>query len=336
MGVSVWWFMLPLVIAGVLSVVARKFLFETILQTPPPIGASVLITGCSSGFGKGFAQRLAQHGLVVYAGVRKMEDGDKIRDALNGDAKTRLIPVILDVSRPDQIDSARDFIANRVDGLFAVVNNAGIQAVSPVETISVDEFRRVFEVNVFGAMAVTKAFAPLLRSYSSTGKRSHLVFISSVAGVFVPPFMASYAATKHAVEALCDGLRVEMRPFNTHVSLMEPGSFESEILKQFPSLDQSTGPEEKQAVVTELYEAKFNRFLRLFHQSFKSIPKPQPVFMQLESILFAKFPPSRALVGVDATAVGVLALLVPDTIIGLVFRAVDTVAGFMGSSNKKQ
>jgi len=338
-GVSVWSYCWPLIIAAILSLVARKYVFETVLQNPPPAGAAVLITGCSSGFGKGFAQRLTQQGLVVYASVRKAEDGDRIRDELPREIRSRLIPVIMDVTRQDQIDSARDLITNQVGdrGLFAVVNNAGIQAVGPVETISLASTQRVFDTNVFGALAVTRAFLPLLRTYSKSGNRSHLVFISSGVGIFAPPLMTTYAATKHAVEAFCDGLRIEVRPFGVHVSSIEPGSYMSEIIKQMkaPSSESKQDNAPPSNPADPLYQARFDRFLATLNNGFNHLPQPTPVFQTLESILYAKFPPSRALVGVDASALAPLTTLVPDTLLDGLFRSVETLGGLV-SGNKKQ
>jgi len=264
-------------------------------------------------------------GLVVYAGVRKMEDGDSIRDDLPHEKRSRLIPVIMDVCRQDQIDSTRDLITNQLgdQGLFAVINNAGIQAVSPVETCPIESTQRVFDTNVFGAMAVSRAFLPLLRKYAKVG-RSHLVFISSGAGLYSPPFMATYAATKYAVEAYCDGLRSELRPFGVHVTSIEPGSYMSEIIKQIKA------PESKQGSSLEaLYQPRFANFLSTVRGSFAQLPMPTPVFQTLESVLFAMFPPSRALIGMDVVGLAPLTSLLPDTLLDGLFRSVEFLATFI-------
>jgi len=255
----------------------------------------------------------------------------------------------MDVTRQDQIDSARDFITNQVGerGLFAVVNNAGVQAVSPIETCPIQLTQSVFNTNVFGALAVTRAFAPLLRAYSKAGARSHLVFISSGVGLYAPPFMNTYAATKHAVESFCDGLRAELRPFGVHVTSIEPGSFKSEIVKAFkaPSTESkqddssatSASSSAPSAASTEaLYQKRFGTFLQIMASGVSHLPEPTPVNQTLERVLYAKFPPSRALVGVDACALAPLTILLPDTILDGMFRGLEFVSGFLPTSSRKQ
>jgi len=292
-----------------------------------------LITGCSSGFGKGFALRLVQRGMMVFAGVRRVDDGERLRSEIPANLREKLIPVILDVTVPAQVQSAKDFILNRIGSsmkLFAVVNNAGIQCVSPVEVVAPALLRNVYDVNVFGPVNVVQAFAPLLREFaSSTGRCSRLVMVGSGAGLYAPPFLAPYASTKHAVEALCDGLRVEMKPFGVDVCLLEPGSFASEIVKHFPT------PDGKQHDTWLVYEKRFSQFLRIMQDTFLRLPQPTPVFAQLESLLFARFPPSRAVVGWDTLLLCPVAILMPDSVFDALFRCAEWVLGFRYPLSKK-
>jgi len=306
------------------------------LQNPAPAKAAVLITGCSSGFGKGFALRLAKRGLTVFAGVRRMEDGIQLREALPSNARQLLLPVILDVTKREQIDSARDYILNTLGSnkLFGVINNAGIQNVAPVEACSEADLRKCFEVNVFGAVAVSKAFAPLLRDYyNSTGATARLVFIGSGAGIFSPAYMAGYAATKHAVEALCDGFRLEMKPFGIDVSLLEPGSFQSEITKQFPDLTENATAD--MDPVTALYHPRFSQFVRSIKKNFRFLPEPTAVFETLESTLFARFPPARAIIGLDATVLVPMTMLVPDAVLDTISRVAPRLANLFTKDGKR-
>src|SRR5580704_16948746 len=122
---------------------------------------SILVTGASTGIGEACAVEFDHLGWHVFAGVRRHEDGKR----LEAKSSSRLRPVPLDVTDPASIDAAADEIAASVgdNGLTALVNNAGVAVGGPVEYIAIDEWRRQFEVNVFGQVAVTKAMLPLIR-----------------------------------------------------------------------------------------------------------------------------------------------------------------------------
>lgn len=110
--------------------------------------------------------------------------------------------------------------------LYALVNNAGIQILDPIENTSIEAMREVFDVNVFGLHCLTKAFIPLLRKNSG----SRIINIGSVSGLISSPYMGAYCASKHAVEAYSDSLRVELRPFGVYVTCIEPGGFKTPLL----------------------------------------------------------------------------------------------------------
>ena len=182
---------------------------------------SLLITGASSGIGKTCALSLDQLGFKVFAGVRKTEDGD----ALKNEASERLQPTILDVTKPETIRQVIELIsADPQCSFFGLVNNAGIGISGVLEATPEDELRKVLEVNVIGVHAVTKACLPLLRK--NTGR---IVNIGSSAGFLSGPGASSYSASKFAVRAITDSLRVEVKPLGMHVSLVAPGAIESDI-----------------------------------------------------------------------------------------------------------
>jgi NAD(P)-dependent dehydrogenase (short-subunit alcohol dehydrogenase family) len=128
--------------------------------------------------------------------------------------------VLLDVTVPEQIRAA----AGLVDQLDGLVNNAGIAIAAPVEFVPPEELRHQLEVNLVGQVAVTQAFLPALRR-----TRGRIVFMGSIAGRSALPFLSPYAASKHALEALADSLRLELRPFGIHVSIVEPGTIKTAI-----------------------------------------------------------------------------------------------------------
>ncbi len=177
---------------------------------------SVLVTGASKGIGEACVARLAGEGFRVFAGVRRQEDGERLR-AQSGEA---VRPVLLDVTDSAQIEAAARLLETELGeaGLEGVVNNAGVAIAGPLEYLPIDELRRQLEINVVGQVAVTQAVLPRIRK-----AQGRVVFIGSVAGRSALPFTGAYAALKHALEAIADALRVELLPWGIHVSIVEPG-----------------------------------------------------------------------------------------------------------------
>ncbi|MGH2996718.1 MAG: SDR family oxidoreductase [Gaiellaceae bacterium] len=170
---------------------------------------TALVTGASSGIGQACAVQLVSSGWRVLAGFRRA-----------GEAPDGTEEVLLDVTAADQIRAAADLV-DQLDGL---VNNAGIAIAAPVEFVSPEELRHQLEVNLVGQVAVTQAFLPALRR-----AKGRIVFMGSIAGRSALPFLSPYAASKHALEAVADSLRLELRPFGIHVSIVEPGSIKTAI-----------------------------------------------------------------------------------------------------------
>lgn len=177
---------------------------------------SVVITGCSTGIGEDAALRLDLLGWRVFAGVRKAEDGRR----LAGKASPRLRWLRIDVTDEDSIAAAAAEVAEAVGdaGLDGLVNNAGIAVGAPMEAVALDRLRWQFEVNVFGLVAVTQAMMPSLRKANG-----RIVNIGSIAGRVTSPVVGPYCASKHAVEAISDALRLELGPSGMQVSVIEPG-----------------------------------------------------------------------------------------------------------------
>jgi NAD(P)-dependent dehydrogenase (short-subunit alcohol dehydrogenase family) len=183
---------------------------------------SVVITGASTGIGRACALHMDGLGWRVFAGVRKKADGEALRRA----ASQNLVPVFLDVTDSKSISSAAGIAAEAVgpEGLSGLVNNAGIPLGGPIEILDLDRVRAQFEVNVFGVLAVTQAFLPMLRL--GCGR---IVNISSISGLVAAPFVSPYSASKFALEAFSDSLRLEVRRWGIHVSLVEPGAIATPI-----------------------------------------------------------------------------------------------------------
>ena len=183
---------------------------------------TVVITGASTGIGEACALELDRLGFRVFAGVRAEADGERLRRQ----ASPRLAPLRLDVTDGQQVADAASAVAEAGGpaGLAGLVNNAGIVVAGPVELLPLDAWRRQFEVNLIGQVAVTQALLPLVRT-----ARGRIVFIGSVNGRLAAPYLGPYAASKHALEAVADSLRVELRTWGIPVALVEPGSVKTPI-----------------------------------------------------------------------------------------------------------
>lgn len=180
--------------------------------------ATVLITGATSGIGRHTALHLARAGHTVFASGRRVE----ALSALVAEGGGRVTAVPMDVTRAESIATARAQVleATQGRGLDALVNNAGFGLVAPLSEITDADLRAQFETNVFGLMAVTRAFLPEMIARRS----GRVVNVSSVGGRVTFPLMAAYNATKYAVESLSDGLRMELAPLSVQVSIVEPGA----------------------------------------------------------------------------------------------------------------
>lgn len=186
------------------------------------MGKALLITGASTGIGAACARHFAARGYRVYAGVRRAEDGERLREGASGE----IVPVLLDVTEARTVEAVRTLLAEQegAAGLAGLINNAGIAVAAPLECVPAEDFRRQYEVNVFGALAVTQACLPLLRQ-----ARGRILMMSSVSGRTTLPFLGPYSSSKFALEAMADALRMELARWGVHVSVIEPGPIATPI-----------------------------------------------------------------------------------------------------------
>ncbi|HEV2125399.1 MAG TPA: SDR family NAD(P)-dependent oxidoreductase, partial [Chloroflexota bacterium] len=216
---------------------------------------SVVITGASTGIGHACALHLDALGFRVFAGVRREADGDSLRRQ----ASDRLTPLILDVTDEATIEAASEHVHQAMGdaGVSGLVNNAGIAIGGPLELIQLDDLRRQLEVNVIGQVAVTQAFLPLLRH-----GRGRIVNMGSISGRVAGPFVGPYAASKFAMEALTDSLRLELRPWGVHVAIVEPGVIATPIWEKSLSTAQDMLerlPAERRQRLETLYGSAMDR-----------------------------------------------------------------------------
>lgn len=184
---------------------------------------SVVITGVSTGIGRGAASVLVKQGWHVFGSVRKQTDGRELKSEF-GEAFT---PLVFDVEDNEAILAAAESVRSHLAGrtLDGLVNNAGSSFPDPLLVQSVADFRRQIEINLVGMFAVTRAFAPLLGADPIlAGDKGRIVNISSVGGKMGPPFLGAYAAAKHGVEGFSESLRRELQLIGIDVIIVGPGS----------------------------------------------------------------------------------------------------------------
>ncbi|HEY8142282.1 MAG TPA: SDR family oxidoreductase [Kofleriaceae bacterium] len=239
-----------------------------------------LITGATAGIGRHAALYLAARGFRVIATGRNQDALAELAVEGGGD----LTPLRLDVTDQASIDSAVE-VVDRITGghgLDVLVNNAGYGDIAPMETTTDKDLRAVFDTNVFGLMAVTRAFLPRMRERG----KGRIVNVSSLGGLFTLPLFGAYNATKHAVESISDALRIELRPFGIEVSLIEPGpiktKFSTSSLKSVERY-QDGSP----------YAPVLARFADLTRRTDKMAPGPKATSRAIHHAASSRWPRSR-------------------------------------------
>ncbi len=274
---------------------------------------SALVTGASSGIGHATVGELVRGGFFVFAAVRKQKDADR----LHAEHGSRVRPVQLDVTDGAAIAAAVDVVERERGGrgLDALVNNAGIGVTAPIEYIPLDLLRRQFEVNVFGQIAMTQAFLPLLRR---AGGR--IVNIGSVGGHITLPFGGALCASKHAFRSLDDALRLELHPFGIDVVMIEPGGIRT------PAVDKTLGDVDGMlarlpAEGVARYGSVVREFARrAYAREAQHGSPPDVVARAVHRALVARRPRPRYAVGKDARRLLWMARLLPDAILDRVRR----------------
>jgi NAD(P)-dependent dehydrogenase (short-subunit alcohol dehydrogenase family) len=277
---------------------------------------TALVTGASTGIGQAVALRLAKAGWTVFAGVRNDSAGER----LAGEAPAgRILPLILDVTDFEQIRLAAGRVSELAgDGdsspgrLDALVNNAGVGYGGPLELIHPDDLRKQFDVNVLGQVAVTQALLPALRA-----AHGRIVFLSSVGGRVAMAFTAPYGASKHAIEAIGDALRVELATSDVQVALVEPGSVAT------PIWDKARQTSERLIVPAQLqkqYGHVPEAMDKVLQDTAKRGVPPEQVAQTIERALTARRMKARYVVGSDARAMIVAKRLLPDHVFDRIAR----------------
>ena len=271
---------------------------------------TALVTGASRGIGRGIVEHLAARGWDVIAGVRSQQDADAVTKL----DPQRVSSVILDVTSADDIAALEQSLPEQLD---AVVNNAGIAVGGAMETLSPEEWRKQLEINVIGALAVTQAALPRLRK-----SRGRIVFISSVNGRLSMPLVGAYAASKFALEAAADALRMELKPWKIGVVVVEPAQTDTDMWRtadtMVEDLEASLSPEHR-----GLYAKHIAGFKKMIPVSQKLAVPTEKVSAVVEEALTAKRPRARYIVGLGPKAQVALMSVMPTKMRDIVLRKVS-------------
>jgi NAD(P)-dependent dehydrogenase (short-subunit alcohol dehydrogenase family) len=274
---------------------------------------SVLVTGASRGIGKSIATHLAANGWDVFAGVRSEEDAAKVKAA-----SQRITPVILDVTDSDHVAALDEALPERLD---AVVNNAAVLVVGPMEGVTPAQLRQQLEVNVVGQLAVTQAVLGRLRR-----SRGRVVFISSVSGRASFLMLGPYSASKFALEAAADALRVELKPWNIPVVVVEPGQTKTDMFAGAADSFVEETAAGMSAETRQLYEGHLSALRKGMALSQKMAVPPVKVAEVVEKALTARRPRARYVVGIVPKLLIAVATMLPTPVRDRVLGAVSGVS----------
>jgi NAD(P)-dependent dehydrogenase (short-subunit alcohol dehydrogenase family) len=269
---------------------------------------TILVTGASTGIGYATALRLSKN-ATVFAGVRSESDY-----AAMGALGENIVPVYLEVTDRDSIARAKTTIAEKTGGrLDALVNNAGIVVAGPLELIEPEQFERQFAVNVMGPLYVSQAFLPMIRA-----AKGRIVTIGSIGGKMSMPYVGPYSASKFAIEAMTDALRIEMLPFGVKVILIEPGAIKTPLWQRTQAAGKATA-ERLSPEGLALYGEPIRKMQAFSSKIEDGAIGPERVAEVIERALTARSPQARYVVGTDARVQLVIARLpeaIRDRLIG--------------------
>jgi len=236
---------------------------------------TVLVTGTSSGIGRGLCQALIKKGYKVFGTVRNRKDATE----LNKEFGENLDALLVDVTDEKQVVKAKERVQNYLNGkpLTALINNAGIATLGPVEFLPTSDFKKQIDTKILGTFLCTKIFLPLLGTdYNLIGKPGRIVNISSILGGKIgSPFMSGYCASKHAVEAFSESLRRELKPYRIKVIIVAPGSVSTPIWKEV----------KKQKDQNKYHKTKYGISFKKILNSLESFDQNSLSMKQLTSII---------------------------------------------------
>jgi short-subunit dehydrogenase len=274
---------------------------------------TILITGVSTGIGYGAASEFCRQGYRVIGTVRRQEDADRLQSNLGAN----FFPLLLDVTDSQAIATLPSEVLRITEGegLAGLINNSGMAKSSPVQLQSMEDFRAHFEVNVLGLVSVTKALLPFLGAARNSPYRpGRIINISSVGGKIAAPFIASYVATKHAVEGFSHSLRRELMLFGVKVIIVGPGSIRTAIWKK-------AGAEGNNPFIGTDFEESMGRFQKYALEIEAQGATPEQMGVFLRMVFETAHPRARYAFVVGRLTNWILPRLLPDAWLDRVFGA---------------
>ena len=236
---------------------------------------TVLVTGTSSGIGRGLCQALIKRGYKVFGTVRNRKDATELKKEFG----ENLDALLVDVTDEKQVIKAKERVQNYLNGkpLTALINNAGIATLGPVEFLPTSDFKKQIDTKILGTFLCTKIFLPLLGTDNNLiGNPGRIVNISSILGGKIgSPFMSGYCASKHAVEAFSESLRRELKPYRIKVIIVAPGSVSTPIWKEV----------KKQKDQNKYHKTKYGNSFKKILNSLESFDQNSLSMKQLTSII---------------------------------------------------
>ena len=236
---------------------------------------TVLVTGTSSGIGRGLCQALIEKGYKVFGTVRNRKDATELKKEFG----ENLDALLVDVTEEKQVIKAKERVQNYLNGkpLTALINNAGIATLGPVEFLTTSDFKKQIDTKILGTFLCTKIFLPLLGTDSNLiGNPGRIVNISSILGGKIgSPFMSGYCASKHAVEAFSESLRRELKPYRIKVIIVAPGSVSTPIWKEV----------KKQKDQNKYHKTRYGILFKKILNSLESFDQNSLSMKQLTSII---------------------------------------------------
>jgi NADP-dependent 3-hydroxy acid dehydrogenase YdfG len=187
-------------------------------------GKVVVITGASSGLGEATARMLSAQRAIVVLGARRVDRLNSLANELTGHGG-KALALATDVTNPDQVRALVDTAVQKFGRIDVIINNAGLMPHSLLERLKIDDWNRMIDVNIKGVLYGIAAALPHMKQQKS----GHIINVSSVAGHKVRPGSVVYAATKHAVRVISEGLRQEVKPYNIRTTVISPGAVATEL-----------------------------------------------------------------------------------------------------------
>ena len=247
---------------------------------------TVLITGVSTGIGRAIAEELLKSDFLVIGSVRKKEDARYLEENYNDKFQS----VIFDITKKDEILNAKEdvenFLKEKQSYLSCVINNAGVAFGGPVRYLSVDDFRKQFEVNFFGLIEVSKIFLDLLIDSNTHKMKNKIINMGSISGKRSYPFVGPYTASKFALEGFTDAFRRELLIHNIDVVLIEPGPIKTPIWDKIPDIDNNP-------FINTEYETPLRKFTKGYLKIGKTGFSPHVIGDQVVNIMNTNTPKTR-------------------------------------------